>query len=142
MTPNDLERGQDNGRSRLGTATSEAVIWVPVGMIPIANGIARIAFYERMLGPEIAALVSTAVDIALILIYAAFAQRRWPVGGKGLARGILWGILSTANHLLLGHFAFAIAWQDLLQKYEVTAGETWLLITLAILAAPRLAVRL
>ena len=117
----------------------EFAIWLPVGLIPIANGIVRMTTYGPALPSGVGAAISTVFDIVLIVGYAAFLHRRHPAAGIGCRRGLVWAVLSTANHFLLGHFVFGLPWRDLIAKYDVSAGETWGLITAAILAAPTVA---
>lgn len=117
----------------------EFAIWLPVRLVPIANGIVRMATYGPALTPGARAAISTAFDIVLIVGYAAFLQRRHAAAGIGCRRGLVWVVLSTANHFLLGHFAFGLPWRDLIAKYDMSTGETWGLNTAAILAAPTVA---
>lgn len=124
---------------RLARIGTEFAIWLPVGAIPIANGIVRMTTYGPGLTPGAGTAISTVFDVVLILGYAAFLQHRHPAAGIGCRRGLIWTALSTANHFLLGHFAFGLSWRDLIAKYDVSAGETWVLISVAILAAPTVA---
>lgn len=119
----------------------EVLYWLPVGAIPIANGILRFTLYQPAVGSFTAGLVSTALDILLILGYAILLQRRRPLAGGSMRlwRGVLWLTLSTLNHFLLGHFLFGIPFAELAVKYGILSGETWAVISLVILFAPWLA---
>ncbi len=119
----------------------EIASWVPVGLIPIVNGALRMALYARWLGEPLASLSSSALDVLAVGAYACLVQRRWPVetwhGAVG--RGLLWISLTTLDHFGLGAFVFGISWPALAAKYDLLAGETWPLVSLAIFAAPAFA---
>lgn len=119
----------------------ELLVWLPVGAIPIVNGILRFTVYRPILGESVAGLASTALDMLLILGYAMLLQRKRPLidSSMRLWRGILWLALSTANHFLLGHYLFGLSFAALAGKYGFLSGETWALISLVILFAPWLA---
>ncbi len=113
-------------------------MWVPVGVIPILNGALRMMLYARALGEPRASMLSSALDVIVVGAYACLAQRRWPVAGWGPAvgRGLLWISMTTLAHFGLGAFVFGIPVPALVAKYDLLGGETWLLVSLAILAAP------
>lgn len=124
-------------------AIVQFVLWLPVGAIPVANGVVRFTLYGPVLGEPSASLASSGLDILLIVGYAVVLERRSPLAGLAprLRRGVLWLALSTLSHFLLGHFVFGLLFAELVGKYDIRAGETWGLISAAILVAPWLAGR-
>ena len=121
--------------------TRDFASWLPVGVIPIVNGAIRLLVYGRWVGEPLASIVSSALDVSLVLAYAGLVQRRSPVTTRSAAarRGLLWIALTTSNHFGLGAFVFGISLGALLAKYDLFRGELWLLVSLAIFAAPALA---
>jgi hypothetical protein len=121
--------------------TRDIALWLPVGAIPIANGAVRMFLYGRWIGEPLSSLVSSALDVSLIIAYAGLVQRRWPVTTRrgAAGRGVLWTALTTSNHFALGAFVFGITLPALLAKYDLLGGETWLLVSFAIFAAPAVA---
>lgn len=122
------------------TLGRELLLWLPVGAIPILNGAIRLALYARWLGEPRASMVSSALDVLAVCAYAYFVQRRWPAARGGAAgRGAAWLALTTLNHFALGALVFGVPLPVLVAKYDLLAGELWLVVSLAILAAPILA---
>ncbi len=117
---------------------SEILIWLPVGIVPIFNGVIRMVTYGKVIGDPAASLISSAFDIALVLFYAFFIQNRAPAS-LPLRRGMFWLAMSTLNHFLLGHFVFNVPWDGLLNKYNIFELQTWGAITAVIALAPLLA---
>lgn len=122
-------------------ALREALLWVPVGLAPILNGAARVFLYGSWLGEPAASLVSSSLDAILACAWACAVQRRWPVatGAGAVRRGATWLALTTVSHFGLGALAFGIPFAALVAKYDVLRGETWLLVSAAILVAPIIA---
>jgi hypothetical protein len=116
----------------------EALIWLPVGLIPIVNGVVRVTTYGPRLGEPGASVISSAADLALIALYAFALESKAPPR-SALGRGILWLSLTTLSHFGLGLAAFGLTWESLAAKYNVLAGETWGIISLGILFLPLIA---
>lgn len=120
------------------TLARALLLWLPVGVIPILNGAIRLALYTRWLGEPRASMVSSALDVLAVCAYASLAQRRWPAAtwGGAAGRGGAWVALTTLNHFALGALVFGVPVPALAAKYDLLAGEPWLLVSLAVLAAP------
>jgi hypothetical protein len=114
------------------------LLWLPVGVIPILNGAIRMALYARWLGEPRASWLSSALDVLAVGAYAWLVQRRWPVAtwGGAVGRGLVWLSFTTLNHFALGALVFGVPPHALLAKYDLLAGELWLVVSLAIFAAP------
>lgn len=139
----DIDGG---GRRRPGPRRStrrarllpEVLLWVPVGVTPILNGAIRMAVYARPLGEPAASMLSSALDVLAVAAYALFAQRRRPLAtwDQAAGRSVLWSVLTALNHFGLGALVFGIPVPSLAAKYDLRGGETWPLVSLAILGAP------
>lgn len=117
----------------------EILGWLPVGAIPIGNGLLRLATYQARLGEPFASVVSSCADVLLVLLYARWLQRRRPA--HALRRGALWLSLTTATHFGLGLGVFGMTLGQLVGKYRVWDGELWGLVSLCVFAAPWVAAR-
>lgn len=109
----------------------DLALWVPVGLIPIVDGILRMMLYEPQLGARTAGYVSAAVDIIAILAFAAWAEHT----ERPLRRGLIWLTLSTALHFALGR-ALGLPLSTSLAKYDLSMGEPWGLVSAFIFASP------
>lgn len=116
----------------------ELALWVPVALIPIVSGAVRLLAYARWIGEPRASIVSSALDVIAMGAYACLVQRRWPAesAGRAVGRGLLWVTLTTLDHFALGLFVFSLPLSVVVGKYDLFAGETWLLVSLGIFAAP------
>ena len=116
----------------------EVLRWIPVGLIPIANGAARMLLYQDLIGARAAGLVSAALDCLLIVLYARLLRTPRSVA----LRGATWLVCTTGLHFGLGRLAFGISWSDLVQKYDLLQGEAWLVVTLVVALSPWIATKL
>jgi hypothetical protein len=132
------ERSSEHPVPRYHALPVELLLWLPVGVTPILNGAIRMSVYARWLGEPAASMLSSALDVLVVAAYAVFAQRRRPLDTwpRAAGRGLLWSALTASSHFGLGAFVFGIPWPSLVAKYDLLAGETWPLVSLAILAAP------
>jgi len=132
------ERSAHGAVPRGGSLPLELLLWLPVGVTPILNGAIRMAVYARWLGEPAASWLSSALDVLVMTAYAVLAQRRRPLDTwpRAAGRGVLWSVLTASSHFGLGAFVFGIPWPSLVAKYDLLAGETWPIVSLAILAAP------
>ncbi|MBM4059930.1 MAG: hypothetical protein FJ265_02390 [Planctomycetes bacterium] len=115
----------------------EILAWLPVGAVPIVNGLLRLGTYQKLLGEPAASIVSSCADMVLVYLYARWLARLGPV--NALRRGVTWLALTTATHFGLGLLVFGMAVGQLLAKYRIQDGETWLVVTVFVFLAPLLA---
>lgn len=116
----------------------ELLQWLPVGAMPIINGAIRLATYQEALGEPAAGWVSAGLDCLFVMTYAAVL----PPARRPAVRMTVWLAATTLLHFALGGLVFGMAPTELLGKYNIAAGEAWLLVNLAIAAGPWLGVRL
>jgi hypothetical protein len=125
-------------RSPAHQIAQDVLLWVPVGLMPIGNGLIRLTIYQHAVGEQIAGWISALLDCGLIVFYAAFLT---PPRSAPL-RSATWLACTTTLHFALGLLVFAIPIWELLLKYNLLHGEPWLVVNLAIVLAPWLADRL
>ncbi len=114
------------------------LLWLPVGLIPIANALIRLSVYQDDLGDIAAGWVSASLDVAFVLIYANLIARTPRVG----LRAATWTVCTTGLHFGLGIFIFGSPVSALVGKYDLSSGEPWLLVTVAIAVSPWIADRI
>ena len=114
------------------------VAWVGAPALAIVNGAARELAYKDRVGDSTANQISVAPLIALLALYFWVLQRRWPLATTrdALSVGAIWVVLSVLFEFGFGHYVEGDSWADLLQNYDVTSGNIWILILLWIAVGP------
>ena len=154
-------RGQRRSQTLHGTATSTRpelpasprsfwrgrtvrrwlIAWVGAPLLAIVNGAVREFAYKDQVGESAANQVSVAPLIALLGLYFWILQRRWPLATTrdALSVGAIWVALSVLFEFGFGHYVEGDSWADLLDNYDVTQGNIWILILLWIAVGPAIA---
>jgi hypothetical protein len=116
------------------------LLWFPMIVIAIGNGIAREALYRGALGDLGAHQLSTAIMILLLAEYFVCVVRRWPFryAREALMVGILWLSMTVAFEFLFGRFVMGHPWERLLNDYDLRGGRVWALILLWVALGPPL----
>ena len=114
------------------------VAWLGASVLGVVNGGVRELVYADRLGETAAGNVSVATLIALVALYVAALDRRWPLPSRRTALGIgaAWAGLTVAFEFGFGHWVAGDSWAELAGQYDVLAGRTWLLVVAWIAAAP------
>jgi hypothetical protein len=109
--------------------------------IAFANGAFR-AYYERYLGAHRANQVSCGIGIALFAIAVWIVNRRWPFESSAQAwrTGVLWMLMTVTWEFLFFHYVAGRSWKELAGNYAFCQGQLWVLVLLAVLVLPPLAV--
>lgn len=121
----------------LGEGGRELLRWIPVGLAPLANGVIRMTTYQHALGEQAAGWVSSGFDVAAIVAWATLLA---PPADRRLRAGV-WLASTNALHFVLGQ-AFGMTVWDSVRKYDLGAGEPWLLVSAVVGASPWLAAAL
>ncbi len=117
-------------------------IWLILMVLAIANGVFRNSVVTPRIGEQAGHVVSTIV-LCLIIILVTLLTIRWiaPLGSRdALLIGVFWVVLTVGFEFVAGHYAFGHSWERLLADYDVSRGRVWLLVPIATLFAPWLAV--
>ena len=114
------------------------VAWVGAPVLAIVNGAAREFAYKDEVGESAANQISVAPLIALLGLYFLILQRRWPLATTrdALSVGAIWVGLSVLFEFGFGHYVEGDSWADLLDNYDVSQGNIWILILLWIAVGP------
>jgi hypothetical protein len=119
-------------------------LWVLMACLGVLNGILREAVLAPLLGPALALPLSgiTLSLFVFLLIWFALpwlgalrAPHYWGIGG-------LWLLLTILFEFAFGRLVSGKSWTALLQAYDVSRGNLWLLVLLAIVCSPYLAARM
>ena len=120
------------------------LLWFPMTIIGILNGIARTSLYGPLMSELLAHQVSTVSGIILFGLYTWVVTGRWRLqsGGQAIAVGIVWLALTVAFEFVFGHYVVGHPWSRLLQDYDLLAGRIWVLVLIWIAVAPYIMYRL
>lgn len=120
------------------TSRRWVVAWLGASVLGIANGGIRDFGYEKRVGDSTAGQISTGTLIALLALYFWVLQRRWPLASRrdALSVGAIWVVLTVLFEFGFGSAAEGLAWGEMLEPYDVTKGNVWILVLLWIAAGP------
>lgn len=114
------------------------LLWFPLILIGIANGVLRETTYGKRM-PELRAHQLSSL-IGVGLFYGAFwlILRAYPTAStaQALTVGLFWMLMTVAFEFGFGRWAAGHSWRRLLYDYDLGAGRVWGLVVLAIFLAP------
>jgi hypothetical protein len=116
------------------------VAWLGGAVIAIGNGTVRELVYKPYTGERPAHHISTALGIALLAVYMRAIDSRWPLpsGRSAMAIGASWLAMTVAFEFGFGRYVGGSSWEALLEQYDVTRGNVWVLVLLWVAAGPAL----
>ena len=112
--------------------------WLGASVLGIVNGGVRDFAYEERVGESTAGQISTGTLIALLALYFWILQRRWPLASRreALSVGAIWVALTVLFEFGFGAAAEGLSWEQMLEPYDVTEGNVWLLVLVWIALGP------
>jgi hypothetical protein len=117
-----------------------------MGLVPlmIANGVLRTSVYGPAFSELQAHQLSTVSGIVIVLVYALllFPWLRLRSAAAAWRAGLVWLGLTVLFEFGFGHYVAGYSWSRLFADYNLLAGRVWVLLLLAVAAAPRLALRI
>jgi len=128
----------------LGLLARSLLVWLGLVVLAILNGGLR----ERVLIPRVGEHVGHVVSTFLlggIIVAAAWAAVPWlrlTTLRDAWLVGACWLAGTMAFEFLVGHWVFGHSWRRLLADYNVARGRIWILVLVATLLAPVIALRL
>src|SRR4030042_1393576 len=116
------------------------LLWLPMVIIAITNGVIRDAGYGRCLGELAAHQVPTPTGLLLFGIYIWAIGLRWKLetAGQAVAIGLIWLSLTLAFEFLFFHYVVRHPWSRLLNDYNILNGRVWIFVLIFITVAPYL----
>lgn len=119
------------------------LLWLPLAVIGVANGVLREYTYGSLL-PELAAhQLSTFSGMLFTGLFVWGMHRRWPIASyrQAWTIGLCWLAFTIAFEFGFGRFVIGHTWARLLADYDVSAGRVWGLFLFWIVILPVLAYR-
>ena len=116
------------------------IAWLGGAVIAIGNGTVRELVYKPYTGERPAHYISTALGISLLAVYMRALDRKWPLpsGRSAMGIGLSWLAMTTAFEFGFGHYVEDNPWELLLEQYDVTRGNVWVLVLLWVATGPAL----
>lgn len=104
--------------------------WVGGAVLGVVNGVIRETVYTDRVGESTANQISAATLIALLALYFWLLQSRWPIAAtrRAFEIGGVWVFLTVLFEFGFGHYVDGKAWSELLENYDLTAGNLWLVV--------------
>ncbi len=108
-------------------------------LLAIVNGTIRDFGYKPFVGSLAAHQLSTLTLIILLFAYIYFLEKRFPISTQKYAWtiGIIWVVMTEIFEFGLG-LRRGMSWPELLQAYNIFAGQVWIFVPVFILIAPAL----
>ena len=119
-------------------------IWAAFIPIAILNGLIREKFLVPLLGQRIALPIS-GITCALLFFLITWLSLQWlgPMKpSRYLQIGLAWLAMTVIFEFFFGYLVARKSWADLLQAYDITTGNLWLLVLVVIAVSPFLAAKL
>lgn len=113
------------------------LLWLPMLLIAIGNGILREAFIKQHFNDHAAHQLSTVTLIIFFAVYIGFVISRFPPADAQQAWwiGLLWLLLTLIFEFGFGYYR-GNTWSAMLGEYNIFEGKLWILIPLWVAVAP------
>jgi hypothetical protein len=119
-------------------------LWGLLAALGVLNGILRVSLLSPLLGQALA-LPLSGITLSLLILLLVWATLPW-LGALRAAQywlvGGLWLLLTLLFESAVGRLVGGKSWAALLEAYDVTEGNLWLLVLLSIVCSPWLAARM
>ena len=114
--------------------------WFPMVLLAILNGALRDFTYAQMVSQVHAHQISTVTLIFVFTIYVWFLGRIWPLASLRQAAlvGTVWLTLTVAFEFAMGRFISGLSWEEMFRAYDISSGNLWILVPLAVALLPSL----
>lgn len=118
------------------------IAWLGLMALAILNGVFREFWLVTQYSTGVAYQLSTVLLLVLFTVYFWWLFKRWPLKstGQAWAVGTLWLLLTVGFEIGLG-LAGGLSWEEILQQYNVAAGDFWIAVPAFVLIGPRLFLR-
>lgn len=119
------------------------LLWFPMVVLAIINGTARDLWYKKHINDLSAHQISTVSLMILLGIYIFFVLKKYPPQSvtESLLIGLLWMTMTLAFEFGFGLYR-GNSFAQLLEAYNITKGQLWLLIPVWIALAPYVFLRI
>ena len=112
--------------------------WFVLLVVAVINGALCDALYKSATGDHAAHQISTLTGILLFGIVIWAMTRRWQIVSSAQAWkiGIMWVVMTVCFEFGFFHFVGGKPWSELLDAYNVFAGQVWVFLLIWVLIAP------
>ncbi len=114
------------------------LLWFPMVIIGITNGIIRVAGYGRFFDELTAHQISTVTGIILIGTYIWIITKYFKIqsSAQAIGIGLMWLMLTILFEFGFGHFVMGTPWSKLLHDYNILEGRVWSLFLIWVTISP------
>ncbi len=114
--------------------------WVPMVILAVLNGAIRDFTYGKVMSELHAHQLSSVTLIVIFGAYVWLLSSLWPLqtSQQAVVVGLIWLVLTILFELGMGRFLMHQSWHQMLQAYNIFAGNLWPLVLLAVAALPSL----
>jgi hypothetical protein len=115
------------------------LLWFPMLIIAIINGLIREFVFKKFTGDLNAHQLSTVTLIIFFAIYISLIIKRFPPVSTNMSIliGLVWVIMTLTFEFGFGRYR-GNSWAALLHDYNLLKGRLWVLVPLWVLFAPYL----
>ena len=112
--------------------------WLPMVVLAILNGTLRQFTYGKAMSEMHAHQLSSVTLILIFGVYVWLLSSRWPLHSLGQATlvGLIWLVLTMLFEFVMGRYISHLSWEQLLQAYNIFAGNLWPLVLMAVMVLP------
>ena len=113
------------------------IAWFGMMLLAIINGALRDFGYKPYVGELAAHQLSTLILVILLIAYAWFLTRLWPLRSATEARtiGIVWFLMTEGFEFGAG-LSRGISWREMFDAYNIVEGRLWLIVPIIVLISP------
>lgn len=114
--------------------------WLGAAVLGVGNGIVRNCVYQDRVGARAAHYISTAALLVALAGYTRLLERLWPIPTRrsAICIGGTWTALTVLFEFGLGRAVAHEPWAKLLEQYDITRGNVWILVPLLMAIGPEL----
>lgn len=106
------------------------LLWFPMVIIAILNGVARVGLYGKQMSELSAHQLSCFTAILFFGIYIWLIESQWPLSTseQALTIGAIWLGMTICFEFLFGHYVIGHSWSKLFHDYNFFKGRLWILV--------------
>jgi hypothetical protein len=112
------------------------LLWFPMLLIAIGNGLLREGLFRRYMHEFSAHRLSTVTLIVFFAIYIGLVIYNFPpTRNEALLTGLVWLVMTLVFEFGFGRWR-GTSWSVLLEDYNIIKGRLWILVPLWVAFAP------
>jgi hypothetical protein len=114
------------------------IAWFPMVFLAVFNGALRDYTYGKTMSELRAHQLSSVTLIVIFGAYVWILSSRWPLDSihQAVAVGLIWLVFTMLFEVGMGRFLMHQSWSEMIQAYNIFAGNLWPLVLLAVATLP------